>query len=141
MDNTAYLKDRAEDQINWMEGKAAHNQKKYKQLKVMEIVSAASIPFFAGFSEWKSFSIVTGLLGVVIVILNGVQQLYKYHENWLTYRTTIEQLRREKILFESGSDPYNDADAFQKFVQNFEAILASENKVWKANWMQKAEQK
>ncbi|MBD0333495.1 MAG: DUF4231 domain-containing protein [Chitinophagaceae bacterium] len=142
MDPTTYLKDRVDEQISWMEGKSRYNQQRYKLLKLLEIVAAAVIPFLAGFYEvHKSFPIITGLLGVFIVVLNGLQQLNKYHENWITYRTTIEALKREKILYESTSDPYNDSNAFRKFVQNFEAILANENKVWKANWMQKAEQK
>ena len=142
MDTTIYLKERVEDLISWMEGKSKHNQQRYKLLKVLEIIAAAIIPFLAGYQGvHKSIPIITGLLGVFIVVINGLQQLYKYHENWITYRTTLEALKREKILYESQSDPCNDGTAFQKFVQNFEALLANENKAWKTNWMQKAEQK
>jgi hypothetical protein len=141
-DINSYIESRVQGQITWMEGKAAFNQKKYKQIKVMEIIAAATIHFFAGLQpDYRSISIVTGLLGVFIVVLNALQQLYKYHENWITYRSAIEALKREKILYETQIDPYTGADAFQKFVQNFEALLANENKSWQTNWTQKEEKK
>ena len=127
-----YLQQRADEQINWMEGKSKDNQQRYKFFKVVEIVLAASIPLIV---SYPSLAVATGIIGVIIVVLNGMQQLYKYHENWLTYRTTIEALKREKFLFQSQSDPYNDeATAFNRFVQNFEAILANENKKWVDTW-------
>ncbi|MCW3109968.1 MAG: hypothetical protein JWQ09_4474 [Segetibacter sp.] len=142
MEQADYIKNRVDDQIQWMEGKSVQNQKKYKQYKIAEIVTAAAIPFLAGLqNQIGGIAIATGILGVTLVVLNGLQQLYKYHENWITYRSTIEVLKREKILFETQTGPYNGSDAFVKFVQNFEAILANENKVWKDNLTQKPEQK
>lgn len=143
MDNSqAYLENRVEEQIKWMSNKSKINQKNYKSLKVLEIAAAAVIPFLAGFHEkHASLPILSGLMGVLIVILNGLQQLYRYHENWITYRTTVEAMKREKILYETKADPYNEEDAFQKFVLNCEAILANENKTWKANLSQKTEVK
>lgn len=139
MEVTDYVKSRVDDQIIWMEGKSAYNQKKYKQYKVAEIITAAAIPFLAGVQDEKNkLAIVIGLLGVVLVVLNGLQQLYKYHENWINYRTTVEILQREKILFETKTGPYSEAGAFTLFVQNFEALLANENKVWKENLAPKA---
>lgn len=134
MQQAEYLKERVDNQINWMETKSAYNQKKYKQFKVAEIVVAAAIPFLAGLqTQVPEVAIVTGLLGVVVVILSGLQQLYKYHENWLTYRSAIEELKREKILFETQTGRYTGNDAFALFVESFEALLGSENKVWKEN--------
>ncbi|MDQ6812622.1 MAG: DUF4231 domain-containing protein, partial [Bacteroidota bacterium] len=125
MQSQDYLQNRVDDQITWMEKKSAENQARYKQIKVAEIVTAAAIPFLAGLQgdTNKNVAIVIGVLGVLLVILNGLQQLYKYHENWITYRTTAESLQREKILFQTATGPYAQADAFVVFVQNFEAIL------------------
>ena len=142
MDQSEYLQSRVDTQINWMEEKSKYNQQQYKLLKATELIAAAAIPFLAGFHrENDLFPIITGILGVLIVAMNGLQQLYKYHENWLNYRGTIEELTREKFLFESATEPYNDPEAFHRFVQNIEAVLTNENRKWKANWMQKPEQK
>src|SRR5215510_13429020 len=102
MQQADYMKERLDNQIEWMEGKAKVNQRCYMILKVVEIASAGVIPLLVGFHSTNSiFLTITGALGVLIVLINGIQQLYKFHENWLTYRTTIEGLRREKMLFEN----------------------------------------
>lgn len=144
MDKEIYLKTRVDDQINWMEGKSAWNQKIYKRLKIAEIIAAALVPMLAGYQTQTDDSrsvlgIIIGALGVVIVILSSIRQLNKYQENWITYRTTIESLKREKFLFETGAMPYNDELAFQKFVINFESLLSKENESWKAVWTRQEE--
>src|SRR5829696_8441530 len=142
MQQDEYIKNRVDNQIDWMESKSRVNQQRYKLLKVLEIASAAAIPFLVGFHErHKLFPIVTGLLGVLIVVINGIQQLYKFHENWLTYRVTIEMLRREKMLFENHAGNYREENSFQRFVENIESVLANENKIWQNNVMQRTEQK
>ncbi len=139
MNQSDYLQQRVEEQIKWMSGKSKSNQRMYKGLKLVEIFAGASIPLLVGYSKiHPSIPVITGAMGVLIVVLNGIQQLNKYHENWLTYRTTIEALKTERMLFETQTDPYNAEDAFPKFVHNFESLLANENKTWKANWTAKA---
>lgn len=134
MNQHEYIEKRVNDQINWMEMKSRKAQQRYKSLKLMEIVSAALIPTTAAIPPLNNYlPIVSGTLGFLIVVLNGVQQLQRYHENWLAYRSSSEALKRERILFEAGTSPYKGEEAYEKFVQNFEAILADENKIWKTN--------
>ena len=139
MDSATYMASRVEDQITWMEGKSKWNQTRYKTIKVIEIIAAALVPLLAGYQTdvkdtRSTLGIIIGSLGILIVILTSLRQLYKYQENWLTYRTTLEALKREKFLFETGAMPYNDNLAFQKFVINVESLLAKENESWKAVW-------
>lgn len=135
MNADEYLQSRVNDQINWMEGKSKYNQKMYKLLKLLEIVAAAAVPFLVNFrKDSQEVTIIAGALGVLIVVLQGVHQIYRYHQNWLTYRTTIETLKREKFLFETQTEPYNTMDAYKRFVQNIEALLADENQKWRTNW-------
>lgn len=139
MDKETYLKTRVNDQINWMDGKSSWNQKVYKRLKIAEIVAAALVPMLAGYQTQTTDSrsvlgIVIGALGVIIVILSSIRQLNKYQENWITYRTTAESIKREKFLFETGAIPYNNEMAFQQFVINVESLLSKENESWKVVW-------
>lgn len=53
-----YIKDRLESQINYFDRKSSWNQKKYKKLKWVEIVLAASIPVLIGISSMKLFDVV-----------------------------------------------------------------------------------
>ncbi len=87
--------ERLEAQLSWYDTKSMWNQKWYKRLKVAEIIAAAIIPFAAGF---EGLGILTGILGVLIVIFIGIQSLNQYHDNWISYRSTAEQLKHEKYL-------------------------------------------
>jgi len=87
---------RLEDQINWYDRKSHRSQKTFKSLKICTIVAAALVPALAGIVElhW-----ITAALGVFIVVVEGVQQLYQFQSNWIAYRSTCEALRHEKYLY------------------------------------------
>jgi hypothetical protein len=139
MNQHEYLDKRVSDQINWMEMKSKKAQQRYKGLKLTEIIAAALIPTVAGIPPLHPYlPVITGCLGFLIVVINGLQQLQRYHENWLAYRSSSEALKRERILFEAGTSPYKGDEAYEKFVQNFEALLADENKIWKSTMSRNA---
>jgi hypothetical protein len=45
----------------------------------------------------------TGGLVAVIVVLEGAQHLYQFHEQWITYRSTAEALKHERYLYLASS--------------------------------------
>ena len=49
---------------------------------------------------------VTAVLGLVILVVEGLQQRSQYQTNWISYRSTCEALRHEKYLFLAGVGPY-----------------------------------
>jgi hypothetical protein len=53
---------------------------------------------------------VTGGLAADIVVLEGVQHLYQFHEQWIAYRSTAEALKRERYLYLASAGPYADED-------------------------------
>jgi Protein of unknown function (DUF4231) len=61
--------ERLDDQIKWYSKSSKWNQNRFKWLKVVEVVAAALVPFFAG---GGSYPAVTGLLGVVVVVLESL---------------------------------------------------------------------
>lgn len=130
MDQGQYLQDRVEVQIKWYDDNSNSNQCWFKTLRFIEIVSAAMIPFIAGYIDSIQYgTVIIGFLGVLIAICAGMASLNKYQENWLIYRTTCEALTHEKILFTTGTKPY-DGDAFNQFVERVESLLSKENKLW-----------
>ena len=125
---------REDNQIEWYDKKSLHCQKCYKRIQFWEIIFAACIPLLAGYST-RCFiiPIIIGVLGVIITILESITKLYKYHENWIQYRSTCELLRYQKHLYLTGSSPYNNTDDTidNLFVRNIEQIISSENNQWK----------
>ena len=128
--------ERLEDQLSWYDTKSMENQKWYKRLKVAEIISAAIIPFTAGFD---GLGILTGILGVLIVIFIGIQSLNQYHDNWISYRSTAEQLKHEKYLWLSKAGPYRDSkNPEMMLAERVESLISREHAKWEAT-MEKIE--
>ncbi|CAC9547912.1 hypothetical protein [uncultured Gammaproteobacteria bacterium] len=131
MNEEEYLNDRLNDQINWYSKKSQTNQKWFKGLRLLEIIAATIIPFLAGIgSIIPYYLIIIGVLGVIIAVSAGLSALYKYHENWIEYRTTSETLKHEKYLFQAKCSPYDGDEAFCKLVQRVEGLISKENTQW-----------
>lgn len=131
MNEEEYVNDRLNDQIDWYNKSSQTNQKWFKRLRLLEIVAATIIPFFAGIgSSIPCYSIIIGSLGVIIAVSAGLSALYRYHENWIQYRTTSETLKHEKYLFQTKCAPYDNDDAFCRLVQRVEGLISKENTQW-----------
>ena len=119
---------RLEDQIAWYDAKSQENQRWFKRLKVCQMVSAAAIPVAAGVSApvW-----LVGGAGAFIVVLEGLQQLQQYQQNWTTYRSTCERLKHEKFLFACSAGPYADAPRPEALLaERVEGLVSQEHAAW-----------
>ena len=131
MNEDEYLDQRVNDQIDWYDKKSQMSQRIYKRLRVLEIVAAATIPLLSGFShKVNQFTIVVGLLGLLIAVIAGIISLYRFQENWTEYRTTSESLKHEKFLYLTETDPYNKDNPFPLFVQHVESLISKEHSKW-----------
>ena len=121
---------RLEDQIAWYDQRSARNQRSFKVLKVLVIVVAAVIPLVAGLGlpPW-----VPGVLGVIIAVAEGIQQLYQYHANWIAYRSTAEALKHEKYLYLAKAGPYAaKQDPLPLLAERVESLVSQEHAKWAA---------
>ena len=121
-------RERVRDQIAWYDRKSQHNQRWFKRLKICQIVTAAAIPVAAAVSApvW-----LIGAGGALIVVLEGLQQLEQYQQNWTTYRATCEQLKHEQFLFMAHAGPYAtslDPDAL--LAERVESLVSQEHAAW-----------
>lgn len=121
---------RLEDQISWYDRKSIYNQRLFKALKVAQIVVAALVPVMAAGDATRTL---LGALGAVVLILEGVQQLFQYQQNWLTYRSTCEALKHEKYLVLSAAGPYAHALRPQALLgERIEGLVSQEHAKWTA---------
>jgi hypothetical protein len=119
---------RLEEQLAWYDGKAAHNQRWFKALKVCQLVTAAAIPVAAaaGATSW-----LIGGGGGLIVVLEGVQQMQQYQQNWITYRATCERLKHEKFLFAAHAGPFATAPRPEALLaERVEGLVSQEHAAW-----------
>lgn len=119
---------RIEDQIGWYDGKSSYNQRWFKRLKICQIVTAAAIPVMAGAGApaW-----LVGGAGALIVVLEGLQQLQQYQQNWAAYRATCERLKHEQFLFTAGAGPYASAPQPEALLaERIEGLVSQEHAAW-----------
>ncbi|HET7454383.1 MAG TPA: DUF4231 domain-containing protein [Solirubrobacterales bacterium] len=122
---------RLQHQIAWYSAKSSICQKRFKLLKVCQIVIAAGIPVAVGtpVPTW-----LVGGAGALIVVLEGLQQLEQYQQNWVNYRSTCEQLKHEHFLFLAGAGPYARAsDSERLLAERLESLVSQEHATWVSN--------
>ncbi|NUS22614.1 MAG: DUF4231 domain-containing protein [Streptomyces sp.] len=107
---------RLQEQIRWFDKKSESAQHQFRRLKMATLVLAAGIPVAVAASapNW-----VAALMGALVAVVEGTQQLFKYQENWISYRSVCENLRREEHLYLAHAGPYATA-------QNPELLLAEQ---------------
>lgn len=131
--------DRLQSQIDWYDRKSGYNQTAYKLLKICTMSAAALVPFLASLPKVPRE--VTAGLGVLIVILEGLQQVYQYHANWISYRSTSEALNHEKYLYLAGAGAYAKADnPHVLLAEQVESLVSQENTKWTSSQSQNQQQ-
>lgn len=132
MDINTYISERLDPEIKWYSKKSSLNQKRYKILQIIEIILATLIPLLSSYTEYKFIPFIVGVFGALIAIIESISKLYKFHENWIQYRTTAEMLKHEKYLYLTSSRPYlkSNETIDNIFIQNVEEIISSESKSW-----------
>jgi hypothetical protein len=119
--------ERLEDQLGWYERKSAYNQRAYKWLKLVEIIVAATIPVIASLDAARA---IMAALGALVVVLEGGQQLFQYHANWITYRSTAEALKHERYLYLATAGPYAGTDRERVLAERVEGLVSQEHARW-----------
>jgi hypothetical protein len=127
-----YITSRVDNQITWLSSKSSKNKKINIGIKTTEIFLASILALGSGFlTKNEFFPLIVGVIGFVIAVLNGINSINKYQENWLKYRATSEILKSEKYKFLANSSKYsNCVNKNQEFIENIETILNNENKLW-----------
>jgi Protein of unknown function (DUF4231) len=124
------IMERLEDEIAWYDQKSLTNQRMFKRMKVIEIMAAAMIPFIASFQLARA-AWVTGGLGVLITVLEGMLHLNQYQQNWTAYRSTCESLKHEKFTYLGKAAPYANApDPHALLAERIESLVSQEHAKW-----------
>jgi hypothetical protein len=133
--STDVTMERLDDQIAWYDDRSGRNQRYYKLMKITVIVLAALIPLLSGLNVPSiALTVPTwalGTLGALIAVMEGIQQVGQYHENWISYRSTSESLKHEKFLYLAKAGPYAaTADPRVLLAERIEALISQEHAKW-----------
>jgi len=131
--------ERLEDQLTWYDKSASHNEHMFKYLRLATIVVSSSIPLCAAFVK---YTVITGGLGALIALFEGLQQLNQYHQNWITYRSTAEALKHEKYLFLAMAGSYATSENPRTLLaERVESLVSQEHAKWTAATEQQTKDK
>lgn len=70
------------------------------------------------------------LMGAIVSIISGIVSLTQYYSNWMKYRITSEQLKRNLYLYETKMKPFNEENRFEILVEITENIIMENNDTW-----------
>jgi len=132
---------RLEDQLAWYDRKSQFNQRVFRRIKITEIFAAALIPFLSVIRAWWIIY-ATAALGVLITVLEGLLHLNQYQQNWITYRSTCEQLKHEKYTYLGRAGPYAKAsDPRALLAERVESLVSQEHTRWASVQLHDAKEK
>lgn len=130
------IMERLEDQLAWYDRKSLVNQRAYKIIKIVEILAAAIIPFLTSLGI-PNTAIVTGGLGVLITVFEGLLHLNQYQQNWINYRSTCEALKHEKYTYLGKAAPYASVpDPHALLAERIESLVSQEHAKWASTQQQ-----
>lgn len=131
-----YLEKRYYEQLSYYDSSSKKNQRRYKNIQwVLIILSTlttilAALPKTEGF-DFKYLIVISAAL---VTILTSGLKTFQYQELWITYRSTMEQLKPEIYYYNFGVGDYGKpaADKECLFVTRIEQILSKEHTEWPA---------
>jgi hypothetical protein len=111
----AHVLEYIEIQIAYYNNHGVSHSRLYWSCKVPSLVSASLVPVFA-LQMSESFKTVTAMLGAIVVISEGLIQIGRYHDNWVTGIAARDGLERERELFVAEVGPYANIDLKKRTV-------------------------
>jgi len=99
------------------------------------VIIAGLIPLASVFPiPEQQFKWITAILGLLVLIIEAVQQLNQDQQNWISYRSTCEALKHEKYLYLAVAGPYGNAENREKrtalLADRIEGLISQEHAKW-----------
>lgn len=116
--------------LEWYGRHARWDAWSYRGLKVVTITAAAAISVLAT-ADVPALAIAA--LGAVVVVLEGLQQLFQFHTNAITFATAKEILKREKALYDARAGAYapdSGRDPDRVLAERIEEVAAKDLEAW-----------
>lgn len=103
------------------------NRIAYQASKIAAIIVAAAVTICAALSvtAW-----VTASLGGIVVVIQGLQQLFQWQMNWITARQSSETMRQHGLAYAAGMAPYDGPDRRERLSELMRDVALAENRTW-----------
>jgi hypothetical protein len=116
--------------LDWYDHEASGNRHAYQALRLATIALAAAIPVL---TTSHAPPLATAIVGAAIVVTEGVQQLFGFHERYVAFRSAWNALDRERRLYDSRAGRYADNPTPQQtLAERVDDLLGEETSRWAA---------
>ncbi len=125
-----YLQRRLEPQQQWHNDKARWNKRLFYTVEVATLLAGAAIPVINLWAVKDTYlaGLLSAIFGGIVVVAVALGKLFKFHDNWLHYRTLVEALGREKELYAADAGDYaaplEEEARKRQLVERVENLLA-----------------
>ena len=128
--NSNYIDTRLNNQLEYYHTKCSKLRLEYYWLSGISIVINAIIPILSmGIESAGALKYIIAVLSASVTVMSSILLLRKTKDTWITYRSTYEKLKKEKVLFENSAGKYKTATE-KDFILNCEEIMESEHIEW-----------
>ena len=91
--------------FGWYDSAATRSRLLYQGLKLTAITLGAVVTVLAATG---APSALTASLAGSVVVMEGAQQMFQFHPNWISYRESAEKLRHQAFRYVAGVSPFDD---------------------------------
>lgn len=130
-----YVEKRYQAQVRWYDGRASANKKAYQVYHTSIAILSAIITIAVGIGMHDRdrilWQIVSLTASAVVAVLAGLQRTFRFRDNWVDYRTTAEDLKKEEQYHRFLCGDYAaSANPDRLFVERVEALISRQNTLW-----------
>ena len=130
-----YLTERYQDQCGWYSRKSSTNKKRYYvfQTLIIGLPSVTALVLGIGIycPEITWLRLVALAITSAVTVIAGLLKVFQFQEQWIEYRNTAENLKKEKYLYVARLDEYAAAvSAEQLFIERVESLISRQNTAW-----------
>ena len=130
-----YASNRYNEQCRWYDDKAGFNKRWYYRLQTTVIVVSAAITLAVAigvyFEDVRWIRLVALALGASVTVFTSLLKIYRFQEQWLSYRGTAEALKKEAHLLMARLGEYGaSASPRELFVDRVENLVSRQNTQW-----------
>jgi hypothetical protein len=127
---SAILLGQIEDQIAWY----SHKSKRYKTIDLFSQLTLLAlsliIPFLitCGFENTKY---IVAFFSTLVGFIEGFRSIVKCKEKWISYRSTLQSLKHEFLLYKTSTGIYScENDKTNLLSERYLLIIDSEHREW-----------
>jgi hypothetical protein len=132
-----YIKGRYQNEVDWYNKKSIQNKKIYEILQITIIVSTIITPVLIvlELTIEHNLAYISLIFSVIVAISASFLRTFKFHENWINYRSVCETLKKEIHLYNASAEKYfNIKDPELLFVERIESLISREHTSWVSSY-------